>query len=192
MEIQYRGLRFWVDEYYSIQKHRIEVGNFISACRRDEEEPDAKILRLFEQTQEMEKSALATIADVVKPLPLYEGWLKQVKGIGPCFAGGLVAHVRTPERFATISKLWAYAGYGMDGDGKVQRRRKGEKANWNSRFKTLLWKVGESFVKQGQRGFYAVPCSRLLGKFRQIRSICRNCPEHFVEDIWNSTCRLLY
>jgi hypothetical protein len=52
--------------------------------------------------------------------------------------------------FETISKLWAYAGLAVGGDGLAVRRKAGERSNWNAVFKTLAWKVGESFVKCGK------------------------------------------
>ena len=147
MEMRYPDLRFWVDEYYAIQKHRIEVGNHLSANVRSEEVPDPKIVWLMEQMQNLEASTFATIKETVKSVPVYQEWLKGVKGIGPCFGAGLIAYIQTPERFHTISSLWTYSGYGINGDGTIQRRKKGEKANWNPQLKTLVWKIGNSFIK---------------------------------------------
>lgn len=51
--------------------------------------------------------------------------------------------------FETISKLWAFFGEAVI-DGAGQRRKKGEKSNWNAGAKVLAWKIGESFQKVGK------------------------------------------
>lgn len=51
--------------------------------------------------------------------------------------------------FDTVSKLWAFAGLAVI-DGRAQRRKKGERANWSSNLKVLCWKIGESFNKVGK------------------------------------------
>lgn len=47
-------------------------------------------------------------------------------------------------------------------------------------------------LAEGRAFSSASRSSQRLGKFCQVRSISRNCPKHFVEDIRNSTCRLFY
>jgi hypothetical protein len=51
--------------------------------------------------------------------------------------------------FETVTALWAFAGVALNGDGQIQRRRKGEQSNWSSTMKVLVWKIGESFVRCG-------------------------------------------
>jgi len=77
--------------------------------------------------------------------------------------------------FATISKLWSYAGLGVvfrcndhpaaaaarDGDvfsctqchkelkGQAQKRRRGEQSNWHTGLHNLSWKIADLFIKLG-------------------------------------------
>ncbi|MEM0202115.1 MAG: hypothetical protein QXR73_02970 [Candidatus Micrarchaeaceae archaeon] len=55
------------------------------------------------------------------------------------------------------SSFWAYAGLDVvneqDGDGNItsshaRKRQHGVQSNWNTKVKTLLWKVSDSFIKQ--------------------------------------------
>jgi len=49
------------------------------------------------------------------------------------------------ERFPTVSSLWKYAGMHVV-DGKAPRRKRGEKVDWNPRFRSLCYNIGKSFV----------------------------------------------
>ena len=75
--------------------------------------------------------------------PLRENYLSTVKGIGPIFSSGLIAWLEPISRFDNISRLWKYCGLAPG-----QRRRKGERAGYNPRLKTFMWKIAASFEKQ--------------------------------------------
>jgi hypothetical protein len=57
-----------------------------------------------------EKSIAKELESRVKDLPIYKNYLNKITGIGPILSAGLIAHLTPIDRFATISKLWAYAG----------------------------------------------------------------------------------
>ena len=75
-------------------------------------------------------------------------WGTSIKGLG---AGGLLAQLLAQiddiGRFATISKLWRFAGWAVI-DGKIDRCKKGEKAPYNRRLKSICWNIVQSFIKQ--------------------------------------------
>jgi hypothetical protein len=68
-------------------------------------------------------------------------WAFGQVGIGPIIAAGLAAHI-DPARADSVSAVWKFAGLAPGFDRKV----KGTKLPYNSRLKTLCWKLGESFV----------------------------------------------
>jgi len=74
----------------------------------------------------------------------------------------LISYLEPIERFPTISKLWRYSGYACI-NGKIERRQKGEKLHYNPRLKTLLWLLGESFVKS--KGFYRELYEQMRAKY---------------------------
>lgn len=108
--------------------------------------------RTFAKALELEESIEAEYERIVwreiKDHPVVDGWLIKVRGIGPRLAGLLVAIIGDIERFATISKLWAYAGLHTK-DGRAVKRAKGEKANWSGELKMTCWKIAGSFLKAG-------------------------------------------
>ena len=73
-------------------------------------------------------------------------WAYAQVGIGPIIASGLAAHI-IPEKAASVSSLWKFAGLAPGFD----RKQKGVKLPYNARLKVLCFKIGESFVKVSGR-----------------------------------------
>lgn len=124
-----------------VQKLRIAIGNREGAMVRlglaTLEEAVALHNRVGENLKGLEEDLAELYGPIVESHPVWETWLKDVKGIGVTTAGQILGLMDDVGRFDTVSKLWAYTGLGVF-DGKIQRRTKGEKANWNNRFKTVL------------------------------------------------------
>ncbi len=78
--------------------------------------------------------------------PLWADWLVDVRGIGPCLAGGIMAWL-DPAKAPHRSSFWKYAGLAVI-NGEQEKRRRGEKIAYVPKLKTMCWKIGESFVKQ--------------------------------------------
>lgn len=77
-----------------------------------------------------------------KEFEIRKKYLNHIKGIGPVLASGLIAWLYPIERFPKVSKLWSYCGLAPG-----QKRKRGEKLNYNPRLKTLCWKIWNSFIK---------------------------------------------
>lgn len=168
------------EDYYDVQKMRMELENQLRSFKQGASEQDAEVVKttFADKLRLLEKDIQKYLQENIEQEPIYDTWLKNIKGIGPVLGAGLVSWIGrvephtitiydkktgkplidkktkqpvTKEKgYATISKLWAYSGLKVDNDtGKAIKRKKGEKANYNARLKTLLWKVGESFVKGG-------------------------------------------
>jgi len=69
----------------------------------------------------------------------------------------LVPVLRGIGAFDTVSKLWAWCGLSVK-DGHALHRTKGSRASvtWSPKMRVLMWKLEQSFVKQGRyyRGVY--------------------------------------
>jgi hypothetical protein len=149
----YGKLRVQVECYYACQEHRIKAGNRIWALQdrlglsKEEMQPLHDFLD--SRMKEMERRLQAMVKKELKGELAFEGWLGGIRGIGPCLGGGLIAWIGDPGRFDTPSALWKYCGMDVV-NGKAPHRARGEKATWNPTMRTLCWKVGESFVKQGE------------------------------------------
>ena len=103
----------------------------------------------------MEEDIKKELAGVLEEWPVWTGWLKEVKGVGPISACGMWAHIDI--RIAdSPSKLWHYAGHHVDEEGRLPHLEKGVKRSWNRRLQTIVWNCGESIVRThgGYRELY--------------------------------------
>ena len=139
-------LKLLTREFYAVQDHRKALSNRIGAYERLGL-PVTYARQALKDIEETEAKLKGYIVAMLKHDPFYNAWLKHVKGIGPLLSASLMADLGSPERFNTVGQLWAYCGEHVNGDGEAPRRKRGEKANWNSNLRMTLFKVSGSFVK---------------------------------------------
>ncbi|MGC8978651.1 transposase [Caldisericum sp.] len=140
-------MRGYFESYKDIQKIRIAIGNQLRAENSDQARKFVKE-KIYDQLYRIEKSYVAFIRSNLKYEPIYTQWLKDVKGIGPVLSAVLISYIDV-SKFPTISKLWRYAGLGVT-NGLAERRKKGEKAHFNPKLKTLCYLIGMSFIRNGE------------------------------------------
>lgn len=145
-QLSTREVRYLVDSYYSIQEYRKATGNQIKALV-SHGEPHEVISWFFDNTKVLENEIKKAMDAYSLSSPVGQ-WSRQIRGIGPVIAAGLLAHIDI-TRASTAGAIWRYAGL----DPSVTWG-KGEKRPWNASLKTLCWKIGESFVKMGNESFY--------------------------------------
>ncbi len=124
--------------------------------------------------QSLEADILNYIRALLKQVPIAE-WILEQKGIGPTLAGVLISEIDI-TRCNTVSQLWAYAGLHIDVEtGSAKRRKRGEKANWNSFLKTKTVKIlAECFIKcrSPWRAHYD---SYKMRKVNELVPVCQLC-----------------
>lgn len=130
--------RFLVDAYYQMQDNRIRQD---AQIRSMENEPHSVLSWLAEQSSTLENQIKRALDKYSAAHPVGE-WLRDVDGIGPVIAAGLLAHIDI-RKAPTAGHIWRFAGV-----DPTSFWEKGEKRPWNAELKTLLWKAGESFVKR--------------------------------------------
>ena len=166
-------LKVLVRSFYDAQALKIELGNRISAKGKKlhtlTKHAKGILMAHHKALFSAEKAILKDIEKDLSSYPIWIDYLKKEKGIAATMAGVIVSEIGDILRFATISKLWAYAGYGLY-DGKIQRHKKGEKSNWNSFLKTKLHIVAEGFLRSKN------PVYRKLYDDYQHRIKTRVCP----------------
>ncbi len=132
--------RYLVDSYYQMQGDRIRAQNQLRSMTAEEKEPHELFLWLNKNQNTLEnriKSALDSYSNG-QALGI---WARQVVGIGPVIAAGLLAHIDI-SKAETAGGIWSFAG--LD---PTKIWAKGQKRPYNASLKTLCWKIGESFVK---------------------------------------------
>jgi hypothetical protein len=81
---------------------------------------------LVEQYIEMEKTEarhFSRLGAALKGIPIWDGFLLGVKGVGPAMAGVIVSEIDI-HKAKYASSLWAYAGLDVAADGKGRSRKK--------------------------------------------------------------------
>jgi hypothetical protein len=145
---KYPQLRALVSLYYNAQGERLANDN---RARELEEiqvlPPDAAEAskRGSEKRKEAEKDMEKLIKKYVSEIPIYREYLSEIKGLGPILSGCLIAYLQDIGRFNTISALHRYSGLSAI-DGKAQKRRAGWSTDYDPKMKTLMWKIGKSFL----------------------------------------------
>ena len=78
--------------------------------------------------------------------PVWE-WLTAIKGIGDSLAAQLLAQIDDIMLFATVSKLWRFAGWAVF-DGKRERPVSAEERHYSTRLKSTVWLIVHQFILQ--------------------------------------------
>lgn len=155
----------------SLQKARIAVGNRVSAIERgvdENENPTSEIYTTIEGVlAEAEDRITAEMARLLRGYPVWDAWLKHVKGIGPSLASQLLAitSVLSPVEHSNRGVSIWYKAYGLipeeveDKEGNpimhLPRPTKGAgKITYHPGARTLLYNIGQSFIKTGAGGYY--------------------------------------
>lgn len=132
--------------YQDVQKIRIALSNKTWAAEAGRSAAVPKVFEtMIQQLEDIEKQLMKVGTDELKYHPAWP-WLSKVKGLGTTLAVQLLGHIGDIGRFETVSKLWRYAGLGVI-NGRAERKRQGEKLHYKPQFKTLMYKIGESFIK---------------------------------------------
>jgi len=130
-----KELKKFLLEAFPIEDRKKLVKEYVAACQIN-----PSILA------QLEKQIRDHIRDEVEPLAIVRDYLRNVKGIGPILAGGLVSFF-DPYKAPHPSSFWKYAGLHVV-EGEAPKRVKGAKLGFNPRARVLCWKIADSFIKQ--------------------------------------------
>jgi len=141
-----------VRRYFAVQNVRKAQANQIRAMVADDLIPPEQaaewIASMVKPLISEENRMARKTAKQLKGMPIWEGWLRHVRGVDVKLGAQLIAHIQPIGDFDNVAKLWAYAGLSVI-DGKAQRRMKGQKSNWNPELKTICFNFGASIEKAG-------------------------------------------
>ena len=133
------AVRYLVDYYYQMQRDRIRANAQILSGLPNQE-PHGVLRWLGDNTASLEAQIKAGLDAYSMTSPLGR-WCRSITGIGPVLAAGLIAHIDITQA-PTVGHIWRFAG--LD---PTMKWNKATKRPWNSRLKTICWKIGESFIK---------------------------------------------
>lgn len=102
--------------------------------------------------KELEREYKKKMEKLVRTEPIYENFLKHVRGIGELLSAQLIKVFGDCSQYDTVSRLWAHAGQSVI-NGKAPKRRKGETINYNPAIKSLTWVISDCLMKSN-KGYY--------------------------------------
>lgn len=134
--------RYLTDFYYQVQGFRIaSAGQLRSSA---DAEPNRVLDWVNDSTRRLEGDIKKALGEFVDEYHVGK-WLTSITGIGPVISAGLIAHLDI-RRAKTYGHFWSFAGLNPEA-----KWGKGQKRPWNARLKVLMFKAGESFVKNQNR-----------------------------------------
>lgn len=139
---------FLVSNYYRFQDQRIRIEGQKRSLKVKPSEAFQAQLKMFSTAEHVLKSNLLRFAKQWK----VGNWLMAQKGIGPCIAAGLLAHLdlrgsqNTPGHCQTAGHFFSFAG--LQNNIKWE---KGKRRPYSADLKKLCYKLGESFIKVQNR-----------------------------------------
>lgn len=145
-------LILYVNQLDDIQQLRIRTSNRLKIKKDGSEQKNSELIisdeeklyfdSLMNDFELREKEILKKIKNVLKTIPIYNEYLKGIKGVGNTLSAIMLSYFDI-EIATTVSKMWAFAG--LDPNKKLE---KGKKAPYCKYLKSkLLGVLGSSFLK---------------------------------------------
>lgn len=129
--------------FKEIQKIRVSTENRVWA--NSDDKTNNSVLNELER---VEKHILKIIEQEIPKYPVWNGFLKHIKGINVSTACGLISYIGDISKFPNKSNLDSYFGLDVK-DGKAPRLKKGKQFNKHLKGKSLiLGIIGDNFIKQ--------------------------------------------
>lgn len=179
----------------SLEKFRIQLSNRLSAIDRTVDEVDAEVLTLYERLDQLirleEQSVDKMLTARLTTFPVYDYWLKHVRGIGPSLSAHMLGMLITPRSDLGPSIWYSAAGLVPQFNERTKewhlpRPTKGEgKITYYPWLRRCLWLVGEQEVKQGRyyRQQYDREKARLINLHQPPNNTMEEWPPHRIHNV---------
>lgn len=169
LTLLHAALGHYARQLWDIQKVRVAMTNRVAAMARDglPDHMTAHARATMDGLDKLEADINRYLERSARRHPMAD-WIKAQRGIGlPGFAR-LLGITGPLDRFATVSKLWAYLGMHVV-DGAAPKRRKGELANWSPQGRVLCHQIADAIVKVGGDGPYRAAYDRKKAHYETDR-----------------------
>lgn len=127
-----------------------------------------KLFEISDDTAKTEIRYKGLMDQYLENEKLWYMWLSKIRGISSVLGSNLLKNFGYCENYQYVSSLWRHCGYDPDG---AKGRHKGETISYNPKLKTLIWKIGDSFIKQRTpvyRGIYDLEKERQMHMLNNI------------------------
>jgi hypothetical protein len=146
------NLHIWCsrEKFFKLQRQRMK--NFIASLKKNLKKMDLEFSKIYILEEEITK--VQKIIDEIEKeialeltgLPIWERFMKNVKGLGEPTAGIIISKIGDIARFHSISALRKYSGW-YPQDGKAVRKTMGSTAGFSVHLHQTLYHWGEAILK---------------------------------------------
>lgn len=153
----------------SIEKFRVQMGNRLQAVDRQSDELDPQVMMFYErvekQLREWESELDTILINELTQFPVWDYWLKHVKGVGGTMASHLLNQLLPPLPDRGVGTWFKAAGLYVDPEtNRMPHLTKGEPVTYHMWLRRCIWLQADLFTKVG--GYYKIryqqDCQRLL------------------------------
>lgn len=153
--VEKKPFEFLVNAVLAIEKLRV-AAQIRQTHLKLQGRADKETNELLKKIRDLEDYADGRVASLIKEHPAYH-WFSQVKGIGKENIGKVIGLIDI-NKANTISGLWHFAGYHVENGKAPKRHKNGGKLSYNSRLRTMCWRLAGAITKAGIRQF-CVECN---------------------------------
>lgn len=148
----------------------------------------SKSLELAKASDKLEAKYKVLMMGYIEGEPIWKAYLSHVRGLGPVLSANLIKSFGDCSKYEHISSLWKHCGLHVV-DGSAPKRKRGEKIDYNPKLRTMMWKIGDSFIKQNSPVFRQIydsekakqmartdenkPKSKMHGHLRAMRKMVK-------------------
>ena len=143
----------WDSLMRSRVRHILRLKAIVAGKSAMDAEYEREVIKELTKQLKEAKENMVEVAQVSVPGEVW-AWTTGIRGLGVGgMAAQLIAEIDDIERFATVSKLWRYAGLAVLG-GKAEGKAS---EHYNRSLKSLMFLIVSQFIRQGTpyyRGLY--------------------------------------
>ena len=161
-----------------IQENKVKLN-------KEDQEYIEQLADLLEEARKKENKFKKLMQVYIEQEPIYENWLKDIKGISTLSTANLLQYFGYCEKAKHCSSLWKYSGFHVvNGKApKLSMYGKGKEIetglDYSPKLRTLMYRIGDSFIKQRTpkyRDIYDVEKAKQwkLGDYDEKKNVMRN------------------
>lgn len=169
------------DKTYDNKFKDENLDKFLNDLMADEKITDIErqyILKLYKTSSDIEsveRQYKGLMEDYLRHEKIWYMWLEKIKGISSVLGSNLIKNFGYCEKYAYVSSMWRHSGFDPDG---AKGRRKGETIHYKPALKTLMWKIGDSFIKQRTSPYREIYDNEKARQLELMENNAENAPKN--------------
>ena len=106
-----------------------------------------RTLELASEAIKMENKYKKMMDEYIVTEKVYHAFLKHIIGVSTILSANLIKEFGYCETYVHASSVWKHCGLDVQ-NGRAPKMKKGVKAKFSPRLRTMAWKISDEFIKQ--------------------------------------------